>query len=169
MRDDYPTNTTRGVACVYYKKCLALRVLNIVFLNECINFELRIGDKTYNFAVLYISPRQYQDVFESFCEHFERTLDSLTQNNFFLLVPIGYFDAKLPNWCENNQKKNWRRQIWTYSFAVWVNSNHRWYNIYIRLIFVLHRSNFYFSTRLSYWISCPSIITSKLSSSDHLR
>ena len=105
MRADYPTNTTRGGACVYYEKFLALRVLNIVFLNEYINFELRIWDKTYNFAVLYISRRQYQDVFESFCEYFGRTLDSLTQNNFFLLVVIGYFNAKLPNWCENNQNK----------------------------------------------------------------
>ena len=105
MRADYPTNTTRGGASVYYEKCLALRVLNIVFLNEYINFELRIWDKTYNFAVLYISRRQYQDVFESFCEYFGRTLDSLTQNNFFLLVVIGYFNAKLPNWRENNQNK----------------------------------------------------------------
>ena len=105
VRADYPTNTTRGGASVYYGKCLALRVLNIVFLNEYINFELRIWDKTYNFAVLYISRRQYQDVFESFCEYFGRTLDSLTQNNLFLLVVLGYFNAKLPNWCENNQNK----------------------------------------------------------------
>ena len=39
-RADHPTNTKRGGVCIFYKKCLLLRVLNIIFLNECINFEL---------------------------------------------------------------------------------------------------------------------------------
>ena len=52
-RANNPINTKRGGICIYYKKCLLLRVLNIIFLNECINFELRIGNKTCNFAVLY--------------------------------------------------------------------------------------------------------------------
>ena len=38
-RADHPTNTKRGGVCIFYKKCLPLRVLNIIFLNECINFE----------------------------------------------------------------------------------------------------------------------------------
>ena len=74
-----------------------------MFLNECINFELRIGDKTYNFIVLYRSPNQSQDVFESFYENFERTSDNLAQNNPFLLVAIGDFNAKSTNWCVNDQ------------------------------------------------------------------
>ena len=98
-----PTNTKRGGVCIYYKKCLSLRVLNIIFLNECINFELRIGDKTCNFVVLYRPPSQYQDVFERFCENFERTLDNLAQNNHFVLVAIGDFNAKSTNWCANNR------------------------------------------------------------------
>ena len=102
-RADHPTNTKRGGVCIYYKICLPLRVLNIIFLNECINFELRIGDKTCNFVVLYRSPSQSQDVFESFCENFERTLDNLAQNNPFLLVAIGDFNAKSTNWCANDR------------------------------------------------------------------
>ena len=74
-----------------------------MFLNECINFELRIGDKTYNFIVLCRSPNQSQDVFESFYENFERTSDNLAQNNPFLLVAIGDFNAKSTNWCVNDQ------------------------------------------------------------------
>ena len=102
-RADHPTNTKRGGVCIYYKKCLPLRILNIIFLNECINFELRIGDKTCNFVVLYRSPSQSQDVFESFCENFERTSDNLAQNNPFLLVAIGDFNAKSTNWCANDR------------------------------------------------------------------
>ena len=55
-RADNPTNTKQEGVRIYYKKGLPLRVLNIIFLNECINFELRIGDKTCNFVVLYRSP-----------------------------------------------------------------------------------------------------------------
>ena len=29
-RTDHPTNTKRGGVCTYYKKCLSLRVLNII-------------------------------------------------------------------------------------------------------------------------------------------
>ena len=43
-RADHPTNTKRGGVCIYYKKGLPLRFLNIIFPNECIKFELRIGD-----------------------------------------------------------------------------------------------------------------------------
>ena len=64
---------------------------------------MRIGDKTCNFVVLCRSPSQSQDVFESFCESFERTLDNLAQNNLFLLVAIGGFNAKSTNWCANDQ------------------------------------------------------------------
>ena len=76
---------------------------NIIFLNECINFELRIGYKTCNFAVLFRSPSQSQDVFESFCENFKRTLDNLAQNNPFLLIAIGDLNAKPTNWFANDQ------------------------------------------------------------------
>ena len=54
------------------KKCLSLRVLITVFLNERINCELRIGAKACSFVVIYKSPSQSQDIFEIFCENFER-------------------------------------------------------------------------------------------------
>ena len=64
---------------------------------------MRIGDKTCNFVVLYRSQSQSQDVFESFCENFERTLHNLAQNNPFLLVALGAFNTKSTNWCANDQ------------------------------------------------------------------
>ena len=56
VRSDHPANTKRGGVCLYYKTCLPLRVLDIQYLNECINFELKIGDKLCTFDVLYRSP-----------------------------------------------------------------------------------------------------------------
>ena len=75
-RADHPTNTKRRSVCIYHKKCLSLRVHNIEFLNQCIHFELRIGDKTCNFVVFYSyrSPSQSQDVFENFLENLKKNL-----------------------------------------------------------------------------------------------
>ena len=39
VRSDHPSNNKRGGVCVYYKNFLPLRVLDIQYLHECINFE----------------------------------------------------------------------------------------------------------------------------------
>ena len=62
-RADHPTDTKRGGVCIYYKKCQPLRVLNIIFLNECTNYELRIRGKTCNFVILCKSTSQSQKHF----------------------------------------------------------------------------------------------------------
>ena len=43
VRADNPTNTKRGGICICYYNSLHLKVIDIQFLNECINFEIRIG------------------------------------------------------------------------------------------------------------------------------
>ena len=150
-RADHPSNTKRGGVCIYYKECLPLRVLNIVFLNECTNYELKIGGKTCNFVILCKWASQSQNIFESFCENFERTLDNIGQNNIFLLVAIGVFNAKSANWCVNNQTSFERNKIEhltsQYGLSQIINEpTHIWDSS----------------------SSCTSIITSKLSSWDHL-
>ena len=71
VRSDRPANTKHGGVCLYYKTCLSLRVLDIQYLNECINFELNIGDKLCTFVALYRSPSQSLDKFETFIDNFE--------------------------------------------------------------------------------------------------
>ena len=63
-------------------------------LNECVRFELIASDKLCNFIALYIPPSQLQDLFESFKENLERNLESAVQNNPFLVVDLGGFNAK---------------------------------------------------------------------------
>ena len=72
--------------------------MSIHYLQECINFKLKIGDKLFNFISLYRSPSQSQDEFEKFSENFQRSLDGLLQNNPFLVVVIGDFNVKSSNW-----------------------------------------------------------------------
>ena len=50
-RMDHPSNTKRGGVCLYYKCSLPLKVIDVSYLQECINFEVKIGDKTCNLSV----------------------------------------------------------------------------------------------------------------------
>ena len=79
VRSDHPSNNKRGGVCVYYKTFLPMRVLDIQYLHECINFELKIGDKLCNFVALYRSPSQTQDEFEKFSDNLELNLGTLSQ------------------------------------------------------------------------------------------
>ena len=74
----YIINTKRGGVCIYYLNSLPLKVLDIQFLNECINFEIGIGSKVCNFLCLYRSPSQTRDTFEVFADNLELTLDTLS-------------------------------------------------------------------------------------------
>ena len=52
VREDHPSNSKRGGACVYYKRSLPFRVINVKYLQESISFELRIGGKNCRFSWL---------------------------------------------------------------------------------------------------------------------
>ena len=44
-RAGHPSDVKRGGGCIYYKTMLSLKVLSTNFLQECINFEVSIGNK----------------------------------------------------------------------------------------------------------------------------
>ena len=82
---------------------MPLRGFDIQYLNECINFELRIGGKLCTFVAVYRSPSQSLDNFETFIDNFELNLETLSRKNPFLLVAIGDFNAKSKVWyCNGN-------------------------------------------------------------------
>ena len=83
VHSDNPNNTKRGGVCIYLLISLPLKVLDIQFLNKCINIKINIGGKAYNFLCLYRSPSQSRDTFEIFADNIELTLDTLTKNNPF--------------------------------------------------------------------------------------
>ena len=41
-RSDHPSNNKRGRVCLYYKNILSFHVFDTQYLQECINFELKI-------------------------------------------------------------------------------------------------------------------------------
>ena len=95
-------NVKLGGICIYYKISLPLKVKNIHYLQEYINFEIKIIDKLCNFITLYRPPNQCQDDFESFMNNFELSLDSVMVNYPFLTVVLGDFNAKTRLWYNSN-------------------------------------------------------------------
>ena len=101
IRSDRPSNNKRGGICIYYKHFLPLRIpdiSNVRYLQECINFEMKIGDKVCNFISLYRSPSQTLDNFETFSKNFELNLENIVHRDPFLVVVIGDFNAKSSKW-----------------------------------------------------------------------
>ena len=105
IRVDYPSNVKRGGVCIYYRNLLPLKLTNIHYLNECITFEIKYGDKICNFVSLYRSPNQPEDDFENFCDNFELTLGDASATNLILIVVIGDFNKK-PSNCYNGDTTN---------------------------------------------------------------
>ena len=66
------------------------------YLQELISFELKIGGKCCKFSCLYRLPSQTQDEFETFLKNFKLTLDKIHENNPFMTVVLGDFNA---NYC----------------------------------------------------------------------
>ena len=102
IRSDHPSDTKRGGVCIYYKHSLPFKLLDICYLDECINFEISFGGNLCNFMSLYRSPSQSLDVFEKFADNFALNLDKVTNKNPYLIVILGDFNAKSSNWYKHD-------------------------------------------------------------------
>ena len=100
IRSDHPSNK---IIPIYYKYFLPLKLINVNYLRESILFELQIGSKICNFISLYRSPSQTADNFVSFLDNLKLNLDTMTDNNRFLVVAIGDFNAGSSSWCINDK------------------------------------------------------------------
>ena len=93
MRSD-PSNSKRGDVCIYYGNFLHVGVSNFQYFHQCINIEVKIGDKLFHIIGFYRYPSKLQDVFEKSSEKNKLNLDSLFRKNIFFLVLIRDFHAK---------------------------------------------------------------------------
>ena len=83
---------------MYYKKLLALKILDIKFRQEYIVLQVLIANKLCNLISLYRSPSQPTDIFEEFAENLELTLDEVAIHNSFLMVVLNDLNVKSGNW-----------------------------------------------------------------------
>ena len=104
IRANHPSNTKRGVVCIYYKKYLPLiRKVDICKLNECIVTELTVKNERCFLTCLYRSPNQNQEQFESFCENLIDVLSGINSQQPTCSILVGDFNAKLSRWCPSDK------------------------------------------------------------------
>ena len=89
-----PYNTKFGGVCVYCKKALPFKLINKKYLQKCMSFEVRTGEKCFKFICLYRSPSQTNDEFESSLKNFELSLDKIHEENLFMIAVFDDFYAK---------------------------------------------------------------------------
>ena len=72
-------------------------------LQECINFEIKTENKLCNFIVLYRSPSQSQNTFESFIDNLELNIDTTAAKNPYLIGSLGDFNSNQSTWCRSDK------------------------------------------------------------------
>ena len=73
---------------------IALKILDIKYLQECIVFQILLANKLCNFISLYRSPSQPTDIFDQFADNLKLTLDEVANHNSFLIVVLGDINIK---------------------------------------------------------------------------
>ena len=99
IRIDHPSNQKRSSICVYHKDFLPIKVNNVSYLKECLNFNLCVNGKQCNMTLIYRSPCQSSEEFQTFLTNFELLLDNIANQNLFISIIIGDFNARSKNWC----------------------------------------------------------------------
>ena len=79
VRADHLSNTKRGGVRIYHKNFLPIKLINVKYSHESLNFELRIRGKIFKFFSLSRSPSQNKDDFETFLENFELNFDYMAE------------------------------------------------------------------------------------------
>ena len=105
LRPDHASNSKRGGVCVYYESLLALRLIDVHYLQECLIFEILIGRKSCNFLSLYRSTSQSSELFEEFADNLQLSLDKISNQNPFPTVVLDDFNTKSWNWYKHNETK----------------------------------------------------------------
>ena len=88
--------------CLYCKFSVPLQVIDVSYLQERINFEIKIGDKTCNFVSLCRSPSQTKAEFENFISNSELNLEHIVNESPFLIIVLGDVNVRMQSWYQNN-------------------------------------------------------------------
>ena len=102
IRSDHPSNTKRGGVCIYYKESLAVRLVGIISLPECLVCEVTVQNIKGYIVVMYRSPSQSSIESESSLSGFEDMLSSVLFSKSQFTVILGDFNARSSTWWSND-------------------------------------------------------------------
>ena len=80
-----------------------MRIVDIHFLQECINFHFIIGYKVCHFITVYRSPNQSLGQLNSLIRNLQLNLEKVANCNPFLVVVVGVLNANSLNWCSSDK------------------------------------------------------------------
>ena len=101
IRSDHPSNTKRGGVCIYYKESLAVRLVGIISLPECLVCEVTVQNIKGYIVVMYRSPSQSSIESESSLSGFEDMLSGVLFSKSQFTVILGDFNARSSTWWSN--------------------------------------------------------------------
>ena len=98
IRVDDPSNQKRGGICIYHKDVLPINANDVSYLKKCLNFNLSVNRKQCIITLIYRSPSQSSEEFQTFLTNFKLLLDNIANQNPFANINIGDFNARSKNW-----------------------------------------------------------------------
>ena len=103
IRVDHPSNQNRGGIFIYHKDFLPINVNDVSYLKKCLNFNLSVNGKQCIITLIYRSPNQPSEEFHTFLTHFKLLLDNIGNQNPFVIINIGAFNARSKNLRSNDK------------------------------------------------------------------
>ena len=94
IRKYHPDNIKRGGVCLYFKKSLALRKIELSHITECLLCEVNVKGQVGFIIVSYRSPSQTISQFDDFLSSFEKLFDDVQILQPAFTVILGDFNAR---------------------------------------------------------------------------
>ena len=98
IRKYHPDNIKRGGVCLYFKKSLALRKIELSHITECLLCEVNVKGQVGFIIVSYRSPSQTTSQFDDFLSNFEKLFDNVHILQPAFTVILGDFNAQSKSW-----------------------------------------------------------------------
>ena len=98
IRADHPDNIKRGGVCLYFKKGLALRKIELSHITECLLCEVNVKVQVGSTIVGYRSPSRTSSQFDDFLSNFEKLFDDVQTFQPPFRVILGDFIAWPKSW-----------------------------------------------------------------------
>ena len=94
VRVDHPNNLKNCGVCIYYNESLAIQLINVNYLSECLLCEITFDNTKGYIAVLYRSPSQTSSTFNYFLLNFEKMLQEISAFKPDFSIILGDFNAR---------------------------------------------------------------------------
>ena len=102
IRADHPDNIKRGGVCIYYKESLPVRVISTPYFKEALLLEMSYNNKKVLVSVIYCSPSQTNDEFDTFLSNLQLLLNDINYQKPSLSVVAGDFNSRCSSWWSND-------------------------------------------------------------------